>query len=91
MLMRLRELAEQRVSFAFETTLASRALAPWLRGLRASGYAVHFFFLWLPSADFAVERVADRVRMLRHKEAGLPVVIYRDGKAVWVMPEDLGF
>ena len=29
--------------------------------------------------------------MLRHKEAGLPVVIYRDGKAVWVMPEDLGF
>jgi hypothetical protein len=29
--------------------------------------------------------------MLRHKEAGLPVVIYRGGKAVWVMPEDLGF
>ena len=32
-----------------------------------------------------------RDAMLRHKEAGLPVVIYRDGKAVWVMPEDLGF
>jgi hypothetical protein len=32
-----------------------------------------------------------RMAMLRHKEAGLPVVIYRDGKAVWVMPEDLGF
>jgi predicted ABC-type ATPase len=62
MLMRLRRLAEQRVSFAFETTLAPRMFAPWLRDLRASGYAVHFFFLWLPSADFAVERVADRVR-----------------------------
>lgn len=32
-----------------------------------------------------------RDAMLRHKEAGLPVVIYRDGKAVWVMPQDIGF
>lgn len=32
-----------------------------------------------------------RDAMLRHKEAGLPVVIYRNGKAVWVMPQDLGF
>lgn len=32
-----------------------------------------------------------RDAMLRHKEAGLPVVIYRDGKTVWVKPEDLGF
>jgi hypothetical protein len=32
-----------------------------------------------------------RDAMLRHKKDGLPVVIYRDGKAVWVMPQDLGF
>ena len=32
-----------------------------------------------------------RDAVLRHKEAGLPVVIYRDGKAVLVMPQDLGF
>jgi hypothetical protein len=32
-----------------------------------------------------------RDAMLRHKEAGLPVVIYRDGRAVWVMPQDLGY
>jgi hypothetical protein len=25
------------------------------------------------------------------QEAGLPVVVYRGGKAVWVMPQDLGF
>jgi predicted ABC-type ATPase len=61
MLARIRELAEQRVSFAFETTLASRSFAPWLRDLRASGYTVHLFFLWLSSADLAVERVAERV------------------------------
>ncbi len=32
-----------------------------------------------------------RDAMLRHKEAGLPVLIYREGKAVWVMPQDLGY
>jgi predicted ABC-type ATPase len=66
MLARLRELAGQRVSFAFETTLASRTFAPWLRDLRASGYQIHLLFLWLPSAEFAVERVADRVRAGGH-------------------------
>ena len=62
MLGRLRELSEQRVSFAFETTLASRTFAPWLSELRASGYEIHLVFLWLSSEDLAIERVADRVR-----------------------------
>jgi predicted ABC-type ATPase len=66
MLARLDELARQRESFAFETTLASRTFAPWLRDLRASGYAVHLFFLWLSSADLAAQRVADRVRSGGH-------------------------
>lgn len=66
MLTRLHELAGQRVSFAFETTLASRSFAPWLRQLRASGYEIHILFLWLPSADFAVDRVAERVRSGGH-------------------------
>src|ERR1044071_7909514 len=38
MIARLRELARQRASFAFETTLASRSFAPWLRGLSSDGY-----------------------------------------------------
>src|SRR5207245_5581410 len=62
MLARIRELASQRVNFAFETTLASRSFAPWLRQLVTSGYSAHLVFLWLPSADFAVDRVAERVR-----------------------------
>ena len=32
-----------------------------------------------------------RDAMLRHKQAGLPVFIYRDGKAAWVMAQDLGY
>jgi predicted ABC-type ATPase len=66
MLRRLRELAAERASFAFETTLASRSFAPWIRHVVETGYEFHLLFLWLPSAKFAVQRVADRVRMGGH-------------------------
>jgi len=66
MLRRLQELARQGVSFAFETTLASRSFAPWIRELARTGYLFHLVFLWLPSADFAVQRVANRVRLGGH-------------------------
>lgn len=66
MLARLRELAEQRVSFGFETTLASRSFARWLAELKGTGYQVDVAFLWLSSADLAVRRVADRARMGGH-------------------------
>jgi predicted ABC-type ATPase len=66
MLRRLHELARQRETFAFETTLASRSFAPWIRRLIDGGYECHILFLWLPSAEFAIQRVADRVRMGGH-------------------------
>lgn len=66
MLARLRELAEARADFAFETTLASRSFAPWLRDLSRSGYEVFLFFLRLPAAALAVKRVAERVSMGGH-------------------------
>jgi predicted ABC-type ATPase len=43
MLEQLEELAAQRASFAFETTLAARTYAGKLRELRESGYRVHLF------------------------------------------------
>jgi predicted ABC-type ATPase len=67
MLRRIRELANDRESFAFETTLASRTFAPWLEGLRKIGYRVHVVFLWIPSSDLAVQRVAERVRLGGHR------------------------
>lgn len=63
---RLRELASQRTNFAFETTLASRSFAPWLRELRASGYRIHLLFLWLSSPELALSRVAARVQQGGH-------------------------
>lgn len=69
MIERLRELARQRMDFAFETTLASRSFAGWLNGLRQSGYLVHLQFLWLRSPELAVERVNVRVLQGGHHVA----------------------
>lgn len=66
MLRRLRELAARRTSFAFETTLASRSFAPWVIKLMKAGYRVHLMFLSLPNPDFAIERVAMRVKLGGH-------------------------
>jgi predicted ABC-type ATPase len=66
MLARLKELAEQRKSFAFETTLASRTFAPWISALVQSGYEFHLLFLWLPNVEAALARVAERVRTGGH-------------------------
>jgi predicted ABC-type ATPase len=66
MLTRLAELARSRVDFAFETTLASRSFAPWLRQQQAENYNVHLLYCWLPSAEMAVARVESRVRAGGH-------------------------
>ncbi len=63
---RIRQLSALRRSFAFETTLASRSLAPWIAKLIQEEYDFRLVFLWLPSADFAVQRVMDRVRLGGH-------------------------
>lgn len=58
---RMNSLMERGVDFAFETTLATRSYAKWLRKLQANGYFVHLVFLWLNSPELAIKRVAARV------------------------------
>lgn len=58
---RLNALAQAKRDIAFETTLASRVLLARIQVLRAAGYRCHLMFFWLPSADMAVPRVAQRV------------------------------
>lgn len=60
-LAKLEALAAARRDIAFETTLASRMLLPRIQAMQAAGYGFHLTFFWLPSADMAVERVANRV------------------------------
>jgi predicted ABC-type ATPase len=66
MLSRLHELAEQRKTFAFETTLAAKHYAEWIKKLRNDGYRFQLIFLWLQSRDLAVRRVQERVNAGGH-------------------------
>jgi predicted ABC-type ATPase len=66
MLKRLDDLESQAKSFAFESTLASQALAGRLDRLKQRGYLVHIVYLWLPMVDLALARVAERVRAGGH-------------------------
>lgn len=53
-------------SFAFETTLAGQGYVRHIRQWRALGYHVSLYFLALPFAEAAIERVAERVRQGGH-------------------------
>ena len=67
MLQRLHKLSAARESFAFETTLAGRAHAGWIRrNIRELGYEFHVMYFWLRSAELAVQRVRQRVRKGGH-------------------------
>jgi len=81
MLDRMHGQAGAGADFAFETTLASRSFAPWLRNLQRGGYVLHLVYFWLPSADLAVERVAERVRRGGHNVPE-PVVRRRYDKSL---------
>jgi predicted ABC-type ATPase len=75
MLKRLRDLAEKRKSFAFETTLATRFYARWIDQLRTKGFTFNLIFLWLESPELAGLRVRHRVSLGGHN---IPEdVIYR--------------
>jgi predicted ABC-type ATPase len=66
MLKRLDDLESHGKSFAFESTLASQALVRRLERLKKRGYRIHIVYLWLPTAELAIARVAERVRAGGH-------------------------
>lgn len=66
MLERLDALSEKQQDFAFETTLAARSYVPRIEKWRSEGYCFQLYYFWLPNADLAVQRVADRVQQGGH-------------------------
>jgi predicted ABC-type ATPase len=67
MIDRLNELVSAGHSFAFETTCSGRGHAQFLQKCRTKEYLITLVFLWLPSPDVAIERVARRVRQGGHR------------------------
>jgi len=66
MLKRLKVLARDRKSFAFETTLSTRSYASWVKKLQESGYKFHLIFLWVESPELSIARIRERVRAGGH-------------------------
>lgn len=61
MLKRIDVLLKQKVTFAIETTLATRSYKNLVDNAKSLGYTVILLFFWLPSVEMAEERVAKRV------------------------------
>src|SRR6185503_18100278 len=61
MLERLRQLSDERVSFAVETTLSGRSLAVWIEDLQRTDYVVDIAYIWPRSPEVAVQRVRHRI------------------------------
>lgn len=82
MLKRLKELLDTDKSFAFETTGSATNYIKHLKKAQANHYQVHLLFLWLPTPDLAIKRVAQRVEggghnihkdtIIRRYYAGIP-------------------
>ena len=66
LLQRMDAAVAEMSSFAIETNLANRTLANRIPDWQAVGYSVSLAFVWILSADLAVERVASRVRSGGH-------------------------
>ena len=60
-LTRIGELIEDGVSFGFETTLSGRGHLNLLADAKACGYAVHLYYLWMPSVVMLPTRIRHRV------------------------------
>lgn len=66
LLARMKELIRQRKDFGFETTLAGKTYPRLLQKMKQQGYRLHLFYLWLPTVELAVARVAGRVKQGGH-------------------------
>ena len=66
MIEQIHSLADSRVDFGFETTLAGRGYVRLLNNLKDRGYRIHLFYLWIHRIDVALERIAGRVKMGGH-------------------------
>ena len=66
MLERIKFLRHLGEDFAFESTLASKTFANFIRVSKAQGYRFHLIFVWIPSVELAIERVFRRVKSGGH-------------------------
>ena len=65
-LARIDEFTKAKTDFAFETTLSGRAYVQVIHRLRAEGFQVRMFYLWVQSLELTLLRIRDRVKRGGH-------------------------
>jgi len=66
MLGRIYQLIGEKVDFGFETTLSAKSYISLIKVAREAGYEITLLYFWLSSPEFAMSRVAERVRKGGH-------------------------
>ena len=82
MLNRIQHLLEMHVSFAIETTLATKSYVHLVKQAQSLGYTVTLLYFWLESPELAKDRVATRVQNGRHN-IPLDVIERRYARGLW--------
>jgi predicted ABC-type ATPase len=62
MLNRINQLIIEKVDFGFETTLSANSYISLIKNAREAGYEINLLYFWLSSPEFAISRVAERVK-----------------------------
>ena len=62
MLQRIHQLMQEKVDFAFETTLAAKTYVSLIREAKDFDYEITLVYFWLSSPEIAQKRVAERVK-----------------------------
>jgi len=70
MLTRIRELINEKSTFAFETTLTTKSYLSILKMAKDIGYKIKLIYFWIDTVELAIARVKDRVKKGGH---GIPV------------------
>ena len=69
MLERIEELLDNKVDFAFETTLTTLSYINTIKLAKELGYTITLLYFWLNDVNLAIERVKNRVREGGHNIA----------------------
>ena len=80
-LKRIRTLIGQGVTFGFETTLSGIGHIKLLANAKARGYAIHLYYLWMPSVVMLPSRIRHRVLSGGH-DVPTPDVLRRYARSI---------
>ena len=66
LILRMRKMVREGRDFAFETTCSGKSYIRLLKECREAGWRISLIYLWVPSPEYSIARVARRVSQGGH-------------------------